>query len=390
MSFAVILQAVKAKVQHGQINAPQFVQITNSKEQQINKVDTIMKSQSPKPSVQIGETIKQINEKMPVQMADQKAVVQIKNDQSALEIPQQNNMLSQPTKQVENKKSTEQKPSKDTVPSSVVSAHSDEVKVDKNKSETFKKVNTQAPKANVQMENVHQQAQSEQITNKQAKLLEEEETKTIQKSSIQQINKSIVNQSKEKNQSSNSTTRIVDESKIRDNTPNKDQADNKPISNRQSDSQRIQNNKVSEKFNSVSEQGIIAQKRSIDITPTQDKTPTVVDQKNISLQSVQPKNNTPFTFQAKEQSNPPKVMTAQQQRLDDQTKITDNKWDKTVQNEGSKSQISVHQKADSYQIDHNQIGTEFPKTISIGQRPKEPDTKSSKINSRSGQMMALD
>lgn len=390
MPFAVILQLIKAKAQQGQINAPQFVQITNSKEQQINKADTI-KSQNPKPSVQIGETVKQIqiNEKMSVQTADQKAVVQIKNDQSASEELQQNNVLSQPTKQVENKKSTEQKPSKNTVPSSIVSTDSDEVKVDKNKSEAFKKVNTQAPKANIQMENVHQQAQSEQIINKQAKLSEEEKTKIVQKSSIQQINKSIVNQSNEKDQSSNSTTQIVDESKIRDNTPNKDQVDSKPISNRQGDSQRIHSNKGSERSTKISEQGTIAQKQSIDITPTQDKTPTTVDQKNISLQSIQPKNSTPFTFQAKEQSNPPKVITTQQ-RLDDQTKIADNKWDKTIQNEVSKGQISVHPKADSHQIDHDQIGIKSPKTIFIGQQPKEPDTKSNKINSKSGQMIALD
>ncbi|MFN4189828.1 MAG: flagellar hook-length control protein FliK, partial [Pseudothermotoga sp.] len=186
-----------------------------------------------------------------------------------------------------------------------------------------------------------------------------------------------------------SMTQIVNESKIRDNTPNKDQVDSKPISNRQSDSQRIHNNKGSERFSRISEQGTIAQKQSIDITPTQDKTLTAVDQKNISLQSVQPKNNTPFTFQAKEQSNPPKVMTTQQ-RLDDQTKIADNKWDKTVQNEVSKGQISVHPKADSYQIDHDQIGTKSPKTIFIAQQPKEPDTKSNKINSRSREMIALD
>lgn len=390
MPFAVILQLVKAKAQQGQINAPQFVQITNSKEQQINKADTI-KSQSPKPSVQIGETVKQIqiNEKMSVQTADEKAVVQIKNDQSASEEPQQNNVLSQPTKQVENKKSTEQKPSKDTVPSSIVSADSDEVKVDKNKSEAFKKVNTQVPKASIQMENVHQQSQSEQITNKQAKLLEEEKIKTVQKSSTRQINKSIVNQSNEKNQSSDSTTQIVNQSKIKDNTLNKDQTDSKPISNRQSDSQRIQNNKGSEKFTKTFDQRTIAQKQSIDITPTQNKTPTVVDQKNIPLQSIQPKNSTLFTSQAKQQSNPPKVTTAQQV-LDDQTKIADNKWDKTVQNEVSKGQISVRPKADSYQIDHDQIGTESPKTIFIAQQPKEPDTKSNKINSRSREMIALD
>lgn len=325
---------------------------------------------------------------MTVQTADLKAIVQIKNDQNASKQPQQNNVLSQPTKQVENKKATEQKPSKEMLPPSIVSADSDEVKVDKNKSEAFKKVNTQAPKANIQMENVRQQAQSEQITNKQAKLLEEEKTKTVQKSSIQQINKNIVNQSNEKNQS-DSMTQIVNESKIRDNAPNKDQVDSKPISNRQSESQRIQNNKGSERSGKISEQGTIPQKQSIDITPTQDKTPTAVDQKNISLQSIQPKNNTPFTFQAKEQSNPPKVMTTQQ-RLDAQTKIADNKWDEMVQNEVSKGQISAHPKADSYQIDHNQIGTESPKTIFIGQQRNEPETKSNKANSRSREMISLD
>ncbi len=392
MPFAVILQLVKAKAQQGQISAPQFIQTTSSTEKQVNKTETV-KDQSQKPSVKSGETVKQVqlDAKVPVQIVEQKPSVQIENDQSVSEQPQQNNVLSQPIKQAENKKSTEQRPSKETKADSNESTNRDDlkdIKIEK-KSEALKKLNVQVLKADLQSENIPQQAQSEQITNKQAKLSEQEKPKTVQKSSIQRMNKSIVNQSNEKNQSSDSTTQIISQSKMKDNTLNKDQIESKPISNRQNDSQRIQNNKGSEKFTKTFEQRTIAQKQSIDITPTQDKTPTVVDQKNISLQSIQPKNSTLFTSQAKEQSNPPKVTTAQQ-GLDDQAKIADNKWDKALQNEGPKSQISVRPKADSYQIDHNQIGTESPKTILSAQQPKELDTKSNKVNSRPGQVIALD
>jgi len=392
VSFAAILQLVKVKMQQGQIDAPQFVNLASTQDQKKTDANNTGAKDS-KSSAQITTTAKQTEsiKNISSENLPQPAVVSVQKDNAESEQIQKEKVLTDLKAKPVNNQKTEQKQDEGEFLKVQSTDH------EKPKTETIKstsiKTDTQNFKnlANVRDSQIQDQEQATvQSSGKQEKLANQQIAQTIQKPLVQHKNTNdnqavdssskVATRSNEENQSLDRSSQTMNMKKAKDGFSASDQMSQ--TVQKQNTWQITQNNKSSQNIEKTNVQNSSTEQPRTQTSSIQDKYAMNPDQ-TVITQMNQIKQGAPTIQQTVQ--HPSHKRAPVQQNLQEQN-ITADKPTRTVLSDDAKTQFQTNDLKPqvSYKIVQEQ-NIESSKTLKNIQTLRDSESKSTKANLRSSQ-----